>query len=192
MSTVAEEMSVTTSMKLRAVMIAAYMKIRQNRYKDVPGKWHPDGLVPSVLSDRKERTWLTVPLWWLADKLREEVAELCTEIDPPGSKSVNRPEVLMEAGDVTAMAMMMADRVGAIDPSYVPKIVCLCGSTRFKDAFRRANEEETLAGNIVLSVGMFPHSGDRQLTYQEKARVDWLYMRKIDLCDEVLVLYIDQ
>lgn len=34
-----------------------------------------------------------------------------------------------------------------------PKIVTLCGSTRFGEAFDRANLEETLAGNIVLTVG---------------------------------------
>jgi hypothetical protein len=42
------------------------------------------------------------------------------------------------------------------------KIVCLCGSTRFGDAFAKANLEETLAGNIVLSVGCYTHS-DEQL-----------------------------
>jgi hypothetical protein len=34
-----------------------------------------------------------------------------------------------------------------------PIIVCLCGSTRFIDAFRKANLEETLRGRIVLSIG---------------------------------------
>jgi hypothetical protein len=34
-----------------------------------------------------------------------------------------------------------------------PKIICLCGSTRFKDAFREANLKETLAGKIVLTIG---------------------------------------
>ncbi len=35
----------------------------------------------------------------------------------------------------------------------VPTIVCLCGSTRFSEAFREANLRETLAGKIVLTVG---------------------------------------
>jgi len=34
-----------------------------------------------------------------------------------------------------------------------PTIVCLCGSTRFGEAFREANLRETLAGKIVLSIG---------------------------------------
>ena len=40
----------------------------------------------------------------------------------------------------------------------MPKIVCLCGSTRFYQQFQRANYEETMAGNIVLSVGFYMHS----------------------------------
>src|SRR5436305_195861 len=34
-----------------------------------------------------------------------------------------------------------------------PRIVCLCGSTRFMQAFQDASLAETLAGRIVLSVG---------------------------------------
>ena len=41
-----------------------------------------------------------------------------------------------------------------------PTIVCLCGSTRFYEAFQRANFEETMAGKIVLSVGFYPHAQD--------------------------------
>ncbi|MBK9181464.1 MAG: hypothetical protein IPM45_18285 [Acidimicrobiales bacterium] len=43
-------------------------------------------------------------------------------------------------------------------PAPRPTVVCLCGSTRFKDAFAAASREETLAGRVVLSVGLFGHS----------------------------------
>lgn len=43
-------------------------------------------------------------------------------------------------------------------PAALPTVVCLCGSTRFKEAFVEANRCETLAGRIVLSVGLFGHS----------------------------------
>jgi hypothetical protein len=75
-----------------------------------------------------------------------------------------------------------------------PKIVCLCGSTRFKDAFDEANYTETMAGNIVLSVGFFMHaSGNKHgesigATPEQKTALDELHKRKIDLADEVLVL----
>lgn len=39
------------------------------------------------------------------------------------------------------------------------RVVTLCGSTRFKDAFLEAQKRLTLAGNIVISVGLFGHSG---------------------------------
>src|SRR5215472_3230193 len=67
------------------------------------------------------------------------------------------------------------------------KVVCLCGSTRFMEAYHAANMAETLAGNIVLTVGMSSH-GDYRLTEEEKAALDRLHLDKIDAADEVLVL----
>ena len=73
-----------------------------------------------------------------------------------------------------------------------PTIVCLCGSTRFYDAFQEANYRETMAGKIVLTVGFYPGRGEHGeligITPKEKAMLDELYLRKIDLADEVLVL----
>ena len=77
----------------------------------------------------------------------------------------------------------------------MPKIVCLCGSTRFYQQFQRANYEETMAGNIVLSVGFY-HSSEKVhneqwgCTPEQKIALDVLHKRKIDLADEVLVLNI--
>lgn len=42
------------------------------------------------------------------------------------------------------------------------KVIVLCGSTRFKDKFMEAQKCLTLAGNIVISVGLFGHSGDNE------------------------------
>ena len=70
-----------------------------------------------------------------------------------------------------------------------PPMVCLCGSTRFSEAFRQANLTETLAGRIVLSIGCDFKSDDALgLTPDDKCRMDDLHKRKIDLCDEILVL----
>lgn len=73
----------------------------------------------------------------------------------------------------------------------IPRIVCLCGSTRFNKQFQKANLDETLKGNIVLTVGCFMHS-DSELGFTEgsdiKKRLDELHKRKIDLCDDVFVL----
>jgi hypothetical protein len=79
-----------------------------------------------------------------------------------------------------------------------PIIVCLCGSTRFFDAFQKANYEETMAGRIVLSVGFYPHCSERAhgesvgCTVEQKAALDELHKRKIDLADEIYVLNVDR
>lgn len=70
-----------------------------------------------------------------------------------------------------------------------PRIVCLCGSTRFMDAFQAANLRLTLEGKIVLSVGCNTKSdASLGLAPDAKKRLDELHLRKIDLADEVLVL----
>ncbi len=71
-----------------------------------------------------------------------------------------------------------------------PKIVCLCGSTKFKQEFIEANYRETMAGKIVLSVGWFSHADAKIYTptEEEKVALDALHFRKIDLADEVLIL----
>ena len=75
----------------------------------------------------------------------------------------------------------------------LPKIVCLCGSTKFKKQFIDSNYKETLAGNIVLTVGWFSHT-DGDTWYpsdDEKRDLDELHKRKIDLADEILVIDTD-
>ena len=72
-----------------------------------------------------------------------------------------------------------------------PKIVCLCGSTKFKDAFVKANRDETLEGNIVLSVGVFSHEENLDMDGDTKKMLDELHVRKIDMADEVLFLNVD-
>ena len=69
------------------------------------------------------------------------------------------------------------------------KVVTLCGSTRFKDEFLEAQKRLTLAGNIVISVGLFGHSGDNEVwTEGTKEMLDDMYKRKIDLADEIYVI----
>ena len=73
-----------------------------------------------------------------------------------------------------------------------PKVVVLCGSTRFMEAFNEAGWLETLRGHIVLSVGVSKHlppdHGGESLGEQTVLMLDELHWRKIDLADEVLVL----
>jgi hypothetical protein len=68
-----------------------------------------------------------------------------------------------------------------------PRVVTLCGSTRFRAAFVDITRRETMAGRIVLAPGVFGHSGD-PLTDEDKRGLDDLHKRKIDMSHEILVL----
>ena len=76
------------------------------------------------------------------------------------------------------------------------KVITLCGSTRFKDEFYKAQKELTLKGNIVISVGLFGHSGDNEVwenmsedtLTKTKVMLDDMHKRKIDMADEIFVI----
>ena len=69
------------------------------------------------------------------------------------------------------------------------KVITLCGSTRFKDAFIEAQKRLTLKGNIVISVGLFGHSGDNEVWGDgTKEMLDDMHKRKIDMADEIFVI----
>ena len=79
------------------------------------------------------------------------------------------------------------------------KVITLCGSTRFREAFEEANKRLTLAGNIVISVGLFGHSGDDEVwegmsedtLTETKRMLDDMHKRKIDMADEIFVVNVD-
>jgi hypothetical protein len=69
------------------------------------------------------------------------------------------------------------------------KIITLCGSTKFKEEFFQVKKDLTLGGNIVISVGLFGHSGDNEVWSEgTKEMLDDMHKRKIDLADEIYVL----
>jgi hypothetical protein len=76
------------------------------------------------------------------------------------------------------------------------KVITLCGSTRFKDEFMEAQKRLTLEGNIVISVGLFGHSGDNEVwenmdegtLTKTKEMLDDMHRRKIDMADEVYII----
>lgn len=69
------------------------------------------------------------------------------------------------------------------------KVITLCGSTRFNDAFMETQKRLTLEGNIVISVGLFGHSGDDEVwTEGIKEMLDDMHKRKIDIADEIYVI----
>jgi len=69
------------------------------------------------------------------------------------------------------------------------KVITLCGSTKFKDEFLIEQKRLTLEGNIVISVGLFGHSGDDEVwTENIKKMLDDMHKRKIDMADEIFVI----
>lgn len=78
-----------------------------------------------------------------------------------------------------------------------PRIVCLCGSTRFTEQMLIKQWELTKQGHIVLSWCALPesyfsgsdkfHIGDQEGV---KKIVDEVHKRKIDLADEIFVINI--
>jgi len=69
-----------------------------------------------------------------------------------------------------------------------PKIVCLCGSTRFKKEFQEASSREAKKGHIVLTVSSCSHAEGIRLSSKVKASFDALHLKRIDLADEVIIL----
>ena len=67
-------------------------------------------------------------------------------------------------------------------------IITLCGSTRFKDEFLAVQRDLTLQGHIVLSVGLFAHADNEELTAEEKIRLDNLHKEKINMSDAIFVI----
>lgn len=78
-------------------------------------------------------------------------------------------------------------------------VITLCGSTRFKDEFFEVQKRLTLEGNIVISVGLFGHSGDEEVwdgmdegtLSKTKEMLDDMHKQKIDMADEIFVINVD-
>jgi len=68
-----------------------------------------------------------------------------------------------------------------------PEVVTLCGSTRFKDEYLEVMKKLSLERKIVIPVGLWGHSGDA-ITEEQKAMLDELHLRKIDLSDSIFVI----
>ena len=89
------------------------------------------------------------------------------------------------------------DKPGYCGPRFAPeeepqepgryKVVTLCGSTRFKVEYEHWQKKLTLEGCIVISVGLFGHSGD-PLTEEDKVMLDDMHKRNILMADEIFVI----
>jgi len=94
------------------------------------------------------------------------------------------------AGDMNAIDNELHVEFNA---NHRPKIITLCGSTRFTHAYQLQQLQLTLRGWIVLTVGVDVKKVDTFLgiTAEDKDRLDELHLRKIDLSDAIMVLNVD-
>lgn len=75
-------------------------------------------------------------------------------------------------------------------------VITLCGSTRFKDEFAETQKRLTLDGFVVISVGLFGHSGDSEVwegkdedtVTKTKRMLDDMHKAKIDMADGIFVV----
>ena len=76
------------------------------------------------------------------------------------------------------------------------KVITLRGNTRFKNEFMEVQKRLTLEGKIVISVGLFGHSGDQEVwenmdegtLTKTKKMLDDMHKRKIDMADSIYVI----
>ncbi len=92
------------------------------------------------------------------------------------------------------IARVMTEHAAQKEPGR-PRIVCLCGSSRFYAEFQQANYDQTMRGEIVLSIGFYPHAVAQAghgegvgHDSEQKRMLDELHKRKVDLADYVLVV----
>lgn len=71
------------------------------------------------------------------------------------------------------------------------KIITLCGSTKYKNTFLEINQILTFHNKIVLMPGVYGHADNITIKDTEKENLDKLHKEKIDMCDAILVLNID-
>lgn len=75
-----------------------------------------------------------------------------------------------------------------------PRVVCICGSTRFAERMNEVAIAETLAGHIVVRPEVVTYNSNldpQKVNPEQKAALDELHKRKIDLADEIIVVNVD-
>lgn len=69
-----------------------------------------------------------------------------------------------------------------------PRIVTLCGSSKFQKQHEEAQKQETLLGKIVIPMGMYGHHEGLDMDGPVKRMLDELHLRKIDISTEIFIV----
>ena len=84
-----------------------------------------------------------------------------------------------------------------VQPVVRPKIICLCGSSRFVDtmaviAWTFERDEGVITMGLHLLPAWYTQNADHQAEHEGRAAMmDELHLRKIDLADEVFVVNVN-
>jgi hypothetical protein len=142
-------------------------------------------LLEKFMAQKRKRSPMSKPSEVTKKQMSDELEFLvrcASEIDRPHMFIVNAIRRLIENMDK--------------EPKVIkPKIICLCGSTRFTEIMLIQQWELTKQGYVVLSWCALPdsyfsgkdktHIGDQEGV---KKIVDEVHLRKIDFADEVFIL----
>ncbi len=128
----------------------------------------------------------------MIDKVKKILRELLNEqpkyISYDKGYSINLEPFAVQ---ICRLLSKSADNPDELKPDR-PKIVCLCGSTRFVDYYNEYRKKFTLEGYIVLAIELVIQQAEaddpQHSNYTMKQMLDELHLRKIDLADEVFIL----
>ena len=68
------------------------------------------------------------------------------------------------------------------------KVICWCGSTKFKKSFEKINAILTLNSKVVLAPAVWAHHDKIEITGNQKFNLDRLHKQKIYMSDCILVV----
>lgn len=71
-------------------------------------------------------------------------------------------------------------------------VITLCGSSKFKDVFEEVNQQLTMNGFVVISLGMFAHAKGIKLTNEQVEMLKKIHFQKIDMSDAIFVVDVDR
>ncbi len=81
------------------------------------------------------------------------------------------------------------DIIAGIQHEEVPvKVVCLCGSSKFRYLMHRVALDEVLAGNVILQPEFFNQKEAKKLSNSSILLLVDLHFRRIEMADEVLIV----
>ena len=126
---------------------------------------------------------------WTTEAEKETGDVLLKLLDVAWRAGIDFNAAVLERWEVIRHRDWRADPQGHGIPKGVemPKVVVLCGSTRFESEFRQVAANFTMDGMVVLMPNVFNTHGANAKT-AEKEALDELHKRKIDMADSVFVV----